>query len=333
MIQKASESAADLTKRILAFSRKQIIEPKAMDLNTLIDHMKMMLVRLIGEDVNLITIPKAEHPVIMADSGHIEQIVLNLVINARDAMPEGGDLILETENVLIDEQYCRTHAYVLPGDYVMLSVNDTGAGMPDEVIKHLFEPFFTTKPKGQGTGLGLSIVYGAVKQNKGSIEVYSEVGKGSKFRVYFPLFNGEASQADAAFPVDVRLEGKETVLLVEDNPMVLDFAVTILKQSGYRVLEALNGEEALNISDSFNDRIDLLITDVVLPGINGKVLAKEFKKRRKETGVLFTSGYTENFIVQQDIINDGIHFISKPYSSHAILRKIREVLNRKDSVN
>ena len=333
MIQKASESAADLTSRILAFSRKQIIEPDAMDLNVLIDHMKMMLERLIGEDVRLITIPKADYPVIMADSGHIEQIVLNLVINARDAMPEGGDLVIETENVLIDETYCRTHAYVLPGEYVMLSVNDTGAGMTDEVITHLFEPFFTTKPKGRGTGLGLSIVYGAVKQNKGSIEVFSEIDKGSRFRIYFPVFKGEAAQADQAFPVDVQLKGVETVLLVEDNPMVLDFAASILKQSGYRVLEALNGEDALNLSDSFNDRIDLLITDVVLPGINGKVLAKECRKKRTGLRVLFTSGYTENYIDQQDINNEGTKFIGKPYSSHAILRKIREVLNKKDSGN
>ncbi len=330
MIQRASESASDLTKRILAFSRKQIIEPEAMDLNSLIDHMQMMLVRIIGENIKLHTSLNAEQPVIMADSGHIEQIVMNLAINARDAMPEGGDLTLETENVLIDELYCQTHAYILPGEYVALSVNDTGAGMSDEIINHLFEPFFTTKPKEQGTGLGLSIVYGAVKQNRGSIEVFSEVGRGSRFKIYFPIFRGEAAQADTSLPVNIQLEGAETVLLVEDNPMVLDFAATILKQSGYRVLEALNGEDAIKISDSYDGRIDLLITDVVLPGINGKVLAKEFKGKRGDIRVLYTSGYTENFIVQQDISNEGIQFISKPYSSHAILRKIREVLNRKE---
>jgi len=326
-IKKASESAADLTKRILTFSRKQIIEPKAMNLNSMLEQMQRLLERLIGEDIKLETIPAAEKGEILADTGQIEQILVNLSVNARDAMPQGGKLTLETANVTLDEHYCRNHAYAVPGEYVMLSVSDTGTGMSDEVKKHLFEPFFTTKPKGRGTGLGLSMVYGAVRQNKGTIEVYSVEGKGTSFKMYFPLSGCENISEDGICVDESPKSGHETVLIVEDSPLVLDFSVNVLEEAGYRVLEADSGEEGSKTAASYKGEIDLLITDVVLPGINGKALAEKIQKQRPGIKVLYTSGYTENFIVQQDLAKKGVSFIGKPYSAHSFLKKIREILD------
>ncbi len=329
IIKRASESAADLTRRILAFSRKQILDPSPIDLNEMIEHMDKMLVRLIGEDVYLITTSKAEKPVIKADPGQVEQIIVNLAVNARDAMPDGGAITIETVNTILDSGYCRTHAYVVPGEYVMLSISDTGTGMSREVKDHLFEPFYTTKPKGRGTGLGLSMVYGAVKQSNGTIEVYSEEGKGTSFKIYFPVYKGEVHAA-----AEVRTEhelpaGNETVLLVEDNILVLDFASGILEQAGFRVLESASAETALTKEKSFTGPIDILITDVVLPGMNGKALAEYLSAKRPGLKVLFTSGYTENFIAHQGVLDDGINFIGKPYSAHSLLRKVREILDRR----
>ncbi len=326
-IKKASESAADLTKRILTFSRKQIIEPKALNLNAMLEQMQRLLERLIGEDIKLETIPAAEKGEILADTGQIEQILVNLSVNARDAMPAGGKLTLETADVTLDEHYCRNHAYAVPGEYVMLSVSDTGTGMSDEVRKHLFEPFFTTKPKGRGTGLGLSMVYGAVRQNKGIIEVYSVEGRGTSFKMYFPLSGCEKISEDGICEDETPGRGHETVLIVEDSPLVLDFSVNVLEEAGYRILEAESGEEGIKSSASYKEEIDLLITDVVLPGINGKAFAEEIQKQRPGIKVLYTSGYTENFIVQQDLAKKGVSFIGKPYSAHSLLRKIREILD------
>ena len=313
MIRKASESAADLTRRILAFSRKQIIEPSVINLNEMLERMEVMLARLIGEDISLASMTKASKSSILADPGQIEQLIVNLAVNARDAMPDGGSLTLETVNVHLDTEYCRTHAYVQPGEYIMLSVNDTGTGMPDSVKAHLFEPFFTTKPKGKGTGLGLAMVYGSVKQNRGTIEVYSEEGRGTSIKIYFPVFTGEIFHPEGGAEENVPLKGTETVLLVEDNPLVLDFALNILSESGYRVYEASSGEEALELDKTIKNGIDLLVTDVVLPGINGKILADEFTSRRPGLNVLYTSGYTENFIAHQGVLDDGINFLCKPY--------------------
>ncbi len=326
VILRASETAADLTKRILAFSRKQVIEPKLINLDEVIDHMEMLLTRLIGENVTLETVHGAKMADIMADPGHMEQVLVNLAVNSRDAMPGGGRLTLETANVHLDSHYCRKHPHALPGEYVMLSVSDTGTGMSEEVKKHLFEPFFTTKPRGQGTGLGLSMVYGVVRQNGGTIEVYSVEGKGTSFKMYFPLA-GTADGAEAgSCGEESCLTGNETVLLVEDNPMVLGFAENVLEQAGYRVFSAVRGEEMLAMDDSVINSADILITDVILPGINGSDLAEEIKKRNPGIRVLYTSGYTEDFAVKHEIRRNGMEFIGKPYSAHTLLRRIRDML-------
>lgn len=326
-IKKASESAADLTKRILTFSRKQIIEPKVVNLNEMLSNMQRLLERLIGEDIKLETIPAAEKSEILADAGQIEQILVNLSVNARDAMPGGGKLTLETANLFLDEHYCKSHAFALPGEYVMLSVSDTGSGMSDEVKKHLFEPFFTTKPKGSGTGLGLPTVYGAVRQNNGTIEVYSAEGHGTSFKMYFPLSVSEALTGNGICEDETPATGHETVMIVEDNELVLDFSVSVLEDAGYRVFKAGNGEEAMDIAAACKEKIDILITDVVLPGINGKALAIEVQKIIPGIRVLYISGYTENFIVQQDLAQKGVGFIGKPYSANSFLKKIRDVID------
>ncbi|HPS59521.1 MAG TPA: PAS domain S-box protein [Spirochaetota bacterium] len=328
MIKKASESAADLTKRILAFSRKQIIDPEVIDLNDMINHMHNMLERLIGEDLRLDTTAMAPNPKILADPGQIEQIIMNLSVNARDAMNGGGRLAIKTGNVLLDSEYCRSHAYAIPGEYVLLSVTDTGSGMTAEVKKHLFEPFYTTKPKGKGTGLGLSMVYGAIKQNNGTVEVESEEGKGTCFNMYFPVYYGEAADDSGRPDRDMKYGGEETVLLVEDNQMVLEFAAHILEEAGFRVLEAQSGEAAQDMEISYTGMIDLLLTDVVMPGINGKALAEFIRKKRPEMKVILTSGYTEDIIKQQKLSEEGISFIGKPYSANSLLQKVREVLDR-----
>lgn len=327
MIKKASESAADLTRRILAFSRKQIIEPEIIDLNDMINHINIMLARVIGEDIQLEIKAGASNPLVLADPGQIDQIIMNLSVNARDAMTGGGTLSIKTENVLLDSEYCRSHAYAIPGEYVMLSVTDTGSGMSAEVQKHLFEPFYTTKPKGKGTGLGLSMVYGAVKQNNGTIEVQSREGEGTCFSIYFPVYYGEAAVASAVPARDIKYAGEETILLVEDNQMVLDFATHILEEAGFRVLEAQSGESALEMDQSYSGIIDLLVTDVIMPGINGKALAEILRKKRPEIKVILTSGYTEDIINQQNVKGDGTGFLGKPYSANTLLRKVREILD------
>ena len=322
-VKKASESAADLTRRILAFSRQQNIERKVVDLNEMIEQMRMMLERLIGEDVELKTVPGAGRALILADPGHVEQVLVNLSVNARDAMPEGGTLALETDNITLDEHYCRNHAYAIPGDYVMLSVSDTGSGMSEKVMGHLFEPFSTTKPEGKGTGLGLSMVYGAVKQNSGTIEVYSVKGKGTSFKIYFPLVSGEAEVSAETGSDETADAGCET-----DNQLVLDFAVDVLEQAGYSVISASTGEDALMKCGYLEGDVDLLMTDVILPVMSGKELADQLRKRMPLARVIFTSGYTGDFISRQEISEEGMNFIGKPYSAHSLLKKIREVLDR-----
>ena len=329
IIQKASESAASLTKQLLAFSRKQIIEPKVIGLNEMVLQVKKLLARLIGENIKIHTVTNASEGNIKVDPGNIEQIIMNLAVNARDAMSEGGVLTLETDDIYLDDLYCQSHTDVLPGDYVMLSVSDTGIGMSEEVVKHIFEPFFTTKPKGKGTGLGLAMVYGAVKQNRGTLDVHSVPGKGTRFKIYFPHFKKEIEGlGDAAAKIIFR--GKETILLVEDDPFVLDFASNILGRMGYTVLHAPDGERAFEIEKTYDKKIDLLITDVVLPGMNGKLLAEKLAEKRPDLRVLFSSGYADNFAAHQGgVLDEEINFICKPYSAHALSKKIREILGKK----
>ena len=325
---KAAESAASLTQQLLAFSRKQIIKPKVLDLNILIADMNKMLVRLIGENIDLKTVPGEDLGSVKVDAGQFEQILVNLAVNARDAMPEGGMLFIETANVDLDEEYCAKHPYVCPGRFVMLAVNDTGHGMSEEVKIQIFEPFFTTKPKGTGTGLGLATIYGVVKQANGSIEVYSEVGKGTTFKIYLPRVEGEAARTpESSLPMEL-LEGSETVLLVEDEKIVRDLGVRILERSGYRVMQAGNGDEAIALAMEYGERIDLLLTDVVMPGMHGRELANRLTCIHPETRVLFTSGYTDNAIVHHGVLDEGVSFIGKPYSPSALAKKVRDVLDK-----
>jgi PAS domain S-box-containing protein len=326
--KKASERAARLTQQLLAFSRRQIIEPKVLDLNELVLGLESMVSRLIGENIELRTVPDGDLWPVKVDPGQIEQILVNLAVNARDAMPDGGKLLIETSNVDLDADYCTRHPYATPGRFVMLAVTDTGHGMSEEVKKHIFEPFFTTKPKGSGTGLGLSTIYGAVKQSGGSIEVHSEEGRGTTFRIYLPRVEGEVPKPERDNgPADLP-EGSETVLLVEDEEIVRNLCFKLLERFGYTVLQASNGDEAIDLAKEHGGRIDLLMTDVVMPGMNGRELADRLVAFHPEMKVLFTSGYTDDAIVHHGVLDEGVSFIGKPYSLSGLARKIREVLDK-----
>ncbi len=327
VIQQAGQSAAELTRQLLAFSRKQIIEQKVIGLGILVKNMEKMLSRLIGEDIDLrITVRPGEH-LVKVDPGQMNQIVLNMAVNARDAMPDGGTVTIEISNICLDESYCQGHGYSKPGDYVLLSITDTGVGMTDEVKERIFEPFFTTKGLGKGTGLGLATVYGAVKQNGGSIEVYSEPGSGACFKIYFPMIPGETEKTTQHLSFEPLPGGTETILIVEDNSMVLKFAREVLEQLGYKILSAQSAEEALDISRRFSGALDLLATDVVLPGKNGRQLADMLKIERPGIKVLFSSGYTEDTIVHRGVLEQNLYFIAKPYNSTDLARKVRMVLD------
>jgi len=328
VIRKAAESAADITRQLLAFSRKQLIEPKVIDLNELIDRVHIMLTRLIGEDIELRTSTLTPDCLIKADTGQIEQIIMNLAVNARDAMPAGGTLSIATARGHLDHEYCQHHADLTPGDYAMLIMSDTGSGMTDEVKEHLFEPFFTTKPKEKGTGLGLATIYGAVKQHRGHIEVDSEQGKGACFRIFFPLVHADRKARTRRKPDMLVPSGSETILLVEDNVTVLEFATNALQELGYTVIPACNSDEAIALNEVYVGEIHILVSDVILPGMNGKALADRLVQCRPSMEVLFTSGYTEDLIGHHGVLDEGIHFIGKPYTIDVLARKIREVIEK-----
>jgi len=328
-IRTAGERATSLTRQLLAFSRKQIIQPEIIDLNELLTGIEKMLGRLIGEDVELLRIPGSALWQVEVDPGQMEQIIMNLVVNARDAMPRGGKLTVETANVDLDENYLRNHGLreKEPGPYVMLAVSDTGTGMDKETQSHIFEPFFTTKGADKGTGLGLSTVYGIVKQNNGFIWVYSEPGQGSTFKVYFPKAKGDAaSEKEEQHPVTA-LGGSETVLIVEDEDSLRKLSQRTLQQHGYSVLEAENGEDALRVSEAYAGSIDLLLTDVVMPGMGGKETAERLQPLYPRMKVLYMSGYTDNSIVHHGVLTEGVFFLQKPFSPEALVRKIREILD------
>jgi PAS domain S-box-containing protein len=327
-VRKAGERAASLTRQLLAFSRKQVLQPVALGLNALVSDMEKMLRRLIGEDVELRTALAPDLGRVKADPGQVEQVVMNLCVNARDAMPRGGKLTVETENVALDEEYASRHVGVTPGPYVMLSVSDTGTGMDEETRERIFEPFFTTKEQGKGTGLGLSTVYGIVKQSGGYIEVSSEVGRGTTFRVYFPRA-GEGAQEyrRGAEPEEV-LRGAETILLTEDEEMVRRLAREVLEIYGYRVLEAANGGAAFLICERHEGPIHLLVTDVVMPEMSGPELAERLARLRPDMRVLYMSGYTDTAILTQGVLEEGADFIHKPFTPGDLARKVREVLDR-----
>ncbi|HSQ15314.1 MAG TPA: ATP-binding protein, partial [Candidatus Binatia bacterium] len=325
-IRRAGERAASLTQQLLAFSRKQLIEPKVVRLDHLAAEMYKLLGRLIGENIELQAITGKSLGSVKVDPGQFQQILMNLVVNARDAMPGGGKIVIETANVDLDAAYCSHHPYVKPGRFVMLAVSDTGQGMGEEVKAHIFEPFFTTKEKGSGTGLGLATTYGAVHQAGGTIEVYSEVGIGTTFKVYLPRVEEEAANPVEADRPAALPGGTETVLIVEDEGILRSLCVQILERLGYRVLQARNGAEAIAEARGYGDRIDLLLTDVVMPGMNGSELATQLVLHHPELKVLFTSGYTEDVISHHGVLAEGVSFIGKPYTPSALARKVREII-------
>jgi PAS domain S-box-containing protein len=326
-VDRAADSAASLTRQLLAFSRKQIISPKIINLNDVLTHVQRLLVRLIGEDVHLELFVAPDLAQVRFDRSQAEQVLINLAVNARDAMPHGGRLTIETGNVELDEHYCRLHPYVEPGSFVMLAVSDTGVGIRDDVRAHLFEPFFTTKESGSGTGLGLSMVYGAVKQNGGHIEVYSEMGHGATFKVFLPAVHEQPDVAVEPF-VGPRPSGVETIVLVEDEEHVRAIASLMLSRQGYAVHAFADGPSAIAAVETMTDELHLLITDVVMPRMNGQVLTQRLLELRPTIRVLFTSGYTANVIVHHGVLNQGVEFLPKPYSLERLTRRVREVLDK-----
>jgi PAS domain S-box-containing protein len=326
-IQKAGARAGGLTRQLLAFSRKQIIEPTLLDLNLIATDMRVMLGRLIGEDVKVVLGLGSKLALVKADRGQVEQIVMNLAVNARDAMPKGGTLTIETTNVELDEPYTKTHLAVKPGPYVVLTVTDTGTGMTPEVQARLFEPFFTTKDPGKGTGLGMATVYGIVTRSGGSVGVHSEIGKGTAFQVYFPKADPEETVVDAPAPVARLRAGTQTVLVVEDEEGLRQLAKKLLQRLGYTVLIAADATEAHRLFDE-NPTIDLLLTDVVMPGASGPELTTRLVEQRPALRVIYMSGYTEDAIVQHGVLKPGIAFLNKPFTSQTLGEKIREVLEQ-----
>ena len=327
--KKAAERAASLVRQLLAFSRKQILEPKVLDLNDVVKDMQKMLTRLIGENIKLATRLETDLGSVKADPCQVEQIIVNLVVNARDAMPRGGRVTIETANITLDDRTASKHVAVTPGEYVMLAVSDTGSGMDQETQARIFEPFFTTKEVGKGTGLGLSTVYGIVKQSGGNIWVYSEPGMGTVFKVYLPRIDDTTAGLIAKQEQETNApRGTETILLVEDEEVVRGLTRKILMQAGYIVLDAKSGDEAIRLCQTHAGPIDLLLTDIVMPEFSGKEVADRLLQLRPSTRVLFMSGYTGEAIVQHGVLDANVKFIQKPFTWVTLTKKVREVLNR-----
>jgi len=326
-IDEAAERAAALTSQLLAFSRRQVLQPKIFDLNTLTTGLDQMLRRLIGEHIEMNTAVENGSCLVQADTGQIEQVIMNLVINARDAMPDGGKLTLETANVALDAAYAAKHEEAHPGPYVMLAISDTGVGMDAQTQARIFEPFFTTKGLGKGTGLGLSTAYGIVKQSGGHIWVYSEPGRGSTFKVYLPRVVEDVEPAEKEDQPAVEHRGHETVLVVEDEPQLRELVELMLTSRGYSILTVENPVQAEALSKQYSGPIHLLLTDVVLPGISGREVARQVAAHRPDIKVLFTSGYTPDAIIHHGVLEAGLHFIQKPFTLETLTNKVRAVLN------
>jgi PAS domain S-box-containing protein len=326
-IMKAADRAGALTNQLLAFSRRQVMQPRVMNVNTVIMRTEKMLRRLIGEDVEVRLHLGTEVGNIKADPSHIDQALVNLVVNARDAMPTGGLITVETANVHLDETYAKTHSGVVPGDFVMIAVSDNGHGMDAETRRRIFEPFFTTKAQGKGTGLGLATVYGIIKQSGGDIWVYSEQGKGTTFKLYFPRVDSAAAEIADSAP-ELQPTGSETVLLVEDEKAVRDLTAKMLQRLGYTVLVAGGGAEAIEIARSYIGPISLLLTDVVMPGMSGRQVADALSGARPGMKVMYLSGYTDNTVVHHGVLESGVNFLPKPFSREVLAKKLREVLSK-----
>jgi two-component system, cell cycle sensor histidine kinase and response regulator CckA len=326
-IAAAARRAASLTSQLLAFSRRQILQPRLTDLDELVSRMADMLQRLLGEDIELRTMRGAGLWPVRADPGKLEQVVMNLAVNARDAMPGGGTLTLETSNVRLDEEYARTHVEVASGEYMLLTVSDTGQGMDEATLGRIFEPFFTTKEKGKGTGLGLATVYGIVRQSGGHISCRSRRGEGTTFRIYLPRAYGSTQEDGAEGSTERPAGGKEAVLLVEDDEMVRRFSTQVLARAGYRVVAARDGSEALRALDTEGAALRIIVTDVVMPGMDGKALATEALRRFPGLPVLYLSGYTDDAIVSHGVLEEGVHLLQKPFTPAELLRRVRALLD------
>jgi PAS domain S-box-containing protein len=326
-IKRTGDRASMLTRQLLAFSRKQILQPQVIDLNHIVVELSKMLQRLIGEDIDLLMGLEADLGKVKADPNQLEQVLMNLCVNARDAMPKGGKLTIETSNAQLSEEFAGQHLSVPPGDYVMLAVSDTGCGMDALTQARIFEPFFTTKEVGKGTGLGLATVYGIVKQSGGSVWVYSEVDQGTTFKIYFPSIEGNAERIKADTEISELSAGVETVLLVEDEEVVREMAMEILQECGYQVLQAKDGQEALLLARQHAGEIHLMLTDVVMPRMSGRELTKHLTPLRPDMRVLYMSGYTDDAIVHHGVLDEGTAFIGKPFSMQALARKVRETLD------
>jgi CheY-like chemotaxis protein len=329
-ISNAAERAGRLTSQLLAFSRKQIREPRVLNINDIVAETDNMLRRVIGEDIKLTTVLDKDLSHVRIDPGQIEQVIMNLTVNARDAMPDGGKLVIETANVELDAEYANAHLSVQPGEHVMLAVTDTGHGMDEETRKHIFEPFFTTKEVGAGTGLGLSTVYGIAKQNNGNVWVYSEPGKGTTFKVYLPVVKEERAAAPDKEEAPEVPAGTETILLVEDEEIVRELARQVLEQKGYKVLTARHGAEALIVAEQYDGPIHLLLTDVVMPEMNGKDLAERLLAIRSDLRVIYMSGYADAAIFQNGSVPETANYLQKPFTPASLLRKVREVLDESE---
>lgn len=326
-IQKAAERASSLTRQLLAFSRQQVLQMRVLDCNALVADLEKMLRRIIGEDVELVTVLSREPARIKADAGQIEQIVLNLVVNAKDAQPEGGRITIETSCVELQEDYARMHLQVKPGSYVVIVVSDTGTGMSPATLSHLFEPFFTTKEQGKGTGLGLATVYGIVKQSGGGIYVYSEPGHGTSFKIYLPRIQEPVQPAAQNHPPAKSAGGSETVLLVEDDAQVRNLIRRVLVQCGYNALVARDPMEAIDLCRRRKEPIDLVLTDVIMPKMHGPDMIKHLASLHPESKVLYMSGYTDTTLAQHDLVNCSANFLQKPLAPNVLTRKVREVLD------
>jgi len=326
-IEKAGERAASLTRQLLAFSRQQVLTPAVLSLNTLATDMEKMLPRLLGEDIEVSLVLDPELGNVKADQGQIEQVIMNLAVNARDAMPSGGKLKIRTANVALDQTYTRNHPGSKAGNFVMLGVTDTGTGMDTATLAHMFEPFFTTKERGKGTGLGLATVYGIVKQSDGYISVESSPGRGASFEIYLPRYEGQPAAEPQPIDHAENLRGTESILLAEDSESLKKLAQTNLESAGFHVLSASSGEEALEIATRHGSTFDLLLTDVVMPGMNGRVLAEQLLPRQPGMKVLYMSGYTDSFIAGHGVLEPGTHLLHKPFTEEVLIRKVREVLD------
>jgi len=326
-IKKAGNHAATLTRQLLAFSSKQVLHPQVLDLNEIIGSMEKIMRRLIGENIELTTFPGQELGRVKADPGQMEQVLLNLVINARDAMPRGGRITIDTRDVYLDETYATKHVAVRPGHYLQIAVSDTGTGIDEVTCSRIFEPFFTTKGPGKGTGLGLATVYGIVKQSGGNIWVYSETGRGTTFKIYLPRVEEAVSRAEPAVSTTEAPSGSETVLIVEDENGIRQLVCELLREKGYKVLVAPDPGEALRIGEDHTGRIHLTLTDVVMPTMSGKEMAERLVLSRSDMKVLYMSGYTDDAIFHHGILEPGIHFLEKPFTPLTLLQKVRQVLD------